>query len=216
MFDITILFKYIQPLLEGLWTTAWISFLSIFIGFCFGLYLYILGKSTNNIIKNTARIYISFFRGTPLLVQLVIVFYFLPQLHIDIPPIFAAIITLSMNTAAFQAEILRGGFNAIPKGQDESCWVLGLSATQCFFYVKLPQVIKTTIPALVNESIDIIKNSSLISTIAVMDLMRNVQTYSSTTYRPLEFFVAAGILYLILTSIVNIFGAYIEKKLKVY
>ncbi|HBO38979.1 MAG TPA: amino acid ABC transporter permease [Pasteurellaceae bacterium] len=216
MFDITILFKYTQPLLEGLWTTAWISFLSIFIGFFLGLYLYALGKSNNNAIKMLARIYISFFRGTPLLVQLVIVFYLLPLLHIDIPPIFAAIITLSMNTAAFQAEILRGGFSAIPKGQDESCWVLGLTGLQGFFYVKLPQVIKTTVPALINESIDIIKNSSLISTISVMDLMRIVQTYSSTTYRPLEFFVAAGLLYLVLTSIVNFFGAYIEKKLNVY
>lgn len=85
-----------------------------------------------------------------------------------------------------------------------------------FFYIKLPQVIKSTLPALINEAIDIIKNSSLISTIAVMDLMRIVQTYSSTTYRPLEFFVAAGVIYLILTSIINLIGVYIEKKLNVY
>ena len=216
MFDISIIFKYTLPLLQGMWTTAWISFTSIFLGFLLGLYLYSLRKSQNRLLNNIVRVYISFFRGTPLLVQLAIIFYFLPLLNINIPPIIAAIISLSMHTAAFQAEILRAGFNAIPKGQDESCWVFGLTSFQAFFYIKLPQVIKSTLPALINEAIDIIKNSSLISTIAVMDLMRIVQTYSSTTYRPLEFFVAAGVIYLILTSIINLIGVYIEKKLNVY
>lgn len=216
MFDISIVFNNITPLLQGLWTTAWISFLSIFCGFLLGLGLYSLRKSTYVFFSCMTKSYISFFRGTPLLVQLAIVFYFLPLLNIDIPPLLAAIITLSMNTAAFQAEILRGGFNAISKTQDESCWVFGFSPAQAFFYIKLPQVIKSTLPALINESIDIIKNSSLISTISVMDLMRIVQTYSSTTYRPLEFFAAAGVLYLCLTSIVNLFGYYIEKKLNIY
>lgn len=216
MFDISIVFKNISPLLEGLWTTTWVSFTSIFLGFLLGLGLYSLRKTSHTICSYLVRGYISFFRGTPLLVQLAIIFYFLPLLNIDIPPLLAAIIALSMNTAAFQAEILRGGFNSIPKTQDESCWVFGFSPFQTFFYIKLPQVLKATLPALVNESIDIIKNSSLISTIAVMDLMRIVQTYSSTTYRPLEFFAAAGVLYLILTSIVHLFGSYIEKRLNMY
>ncbi len=216
MFDFSIVFKYTTPLLQGLWATTWISLVSILIGFGLGLGLYALGRSKNPIVYWLTRVYVSFFRGTPLIVQLAIVFYFLPLIGINVPPILAAVIGLSMNTGAFQSEILRGGFSSLPKGQEESCWVLGLTPLQGFFHVKLPQVIRVTTPALVNESIDIIKNSSLISTIAVMDLMRVVQTSSSTTFRFLEFTLAAGALYLVLTSIVSVFGLYVERKLSVH
>ena len=213
MFDLTIVFPYYRPLLEGLFTTLWVSLLSIFIGFFFGLGLCSLRNAHSSTLRGMARVYISFFRGTPLLVQLAIIFYFLPLVGIYIPSVIAAIMALSMNTGAFQAEILRGGFRGLPKGQLEACWTCGFTQNQTYWHIQLPQVIKMTLPALVNETIDIIKNSALISTIAVVDLMRIAQTYSSTTYRPLEFFMAAGVLYLLLTVSVSYIGNKIDYKL---
>lgn len=216
MLDFSVVFEHGDSLLNGLWMTSWVSILSIAIGFVLGVALCLGRLSTNTFVQYVCRVYISAVRGTPLLVQLAIVFYFLPFWGINIPPITAAIIALSMNTAAFQAEILRGGFVAIPVGQKEAAWNYGFSSFQCLRYIELPQVVRKTLPSLVNETIDIIKNSALISTIAVTDLMRIAQTYSSTTYRPIEFFVSAGLLYLLLTSCIALLGRYIESRLQTH
>lgn len=213
MLDFSVVLKHIDVLLNGLWTTTWISILSILIGFVLGIIICMGRLSSNSAIQYCSRFYISALRGTPLLVQLAIVFYFLPYWGINIPPIIAAIIALSLNTAAFQAEILRGGFQIIPAGQKEAAWNYGYTPWQSFRYIELPQVLRHTSPSLINETIDIIKNSALISTIAVTDLMRITQTYSSTTYRPIEFFISAGLLYLLLTSCISVLGRYIESRL---
>ncbi|MFT6140462.1 MAG: polar amino acid transport system permease protein [Psychromonas sp.] len=213
MLDFNVVFEHSGSLLSGLWTTAWVSILAIVIGFILGIILCLGRLSSHAFIQYICRFYISALRGTPLLVQLAIVFYFLPMWGINIPSIAAAIIALAMNTAAFQAEILRGGFQTIPHGQKEAAWNYGFSSFQCLRYIELPQVVRHTLPSLTNETIDIIKNSALISTIAVTDLMRITQTYSSTTYRPIEFFVSAGILYLLLTFCISLLGRYIESRL---
>ncbi|CAH0530075.1 amino acid ABC transporter permease [Vibrio hippocampi] len=213
MFDFSVVWSAIPSLLTGLWTTAWISLISIIIGFGLGALICLGRMSSTTAIRTCCQIYISALRGTPLLVQLVIVFYFLPLAGINIPSILTAIIVLSMNTAAFQSEILRGGFLSLPAGQKEAAWTFGFSPVQRLVRIELPQVFRKTLPSLVNETIDIIKNSALISTIAVTDLMRLAQTYSSTSYRPIEFFVTAGLLYLVLTSCIGLLGRYIESKL---
>ncbi len=216
MFDITVVFDNTGPLMDGLWMTTWISLLSIGIGFVAGIILCLGRMSKNKFLSTVTRVYISAFRGTPLLIQLSFVFYLLPAIGITLSSIPAAILALSMNTAAFQAEILRGGFRIHPKGQKEASWCFGLSAWQNLYHIELPQVVRRTIPSLINETIDIIKNSSLISTIAVTDLMRIAQTYSSTTYRPLEFFIAAGVLYLLLTFSVSVIGKRVEARFSAY
>lgn len=213
MFDFGVVWHHLPSLLNGLWTTAWISLISIFIGFFFGALLCLGRMSHSSVVQILTKIYISAFRGTPLLVQLVIVFYFLPLAGINIPPILTAVIVLSMNTAAFQSEILRAGFLSLPPGQKEAAWTFGFSPAQRLIRIELPLVFRKTMPSLVNETIDIIKNSALISTIAVTDLMRLAQTYSSTSYRPIEFFLAAGALYLVLTSCISVLGRFIESKL---
>ncbi|MDS6630105.1 ABC transporter permease subunit [Klebsiella michiganensis] len=108
---------------------------------------------------------------------------------ITLSPLLAAVIALSLNTAAFQGEILRAGFNMLPKGQLEAARDFGFSAAQTLFYIQMPQVLRTMMPALINETIDIIKNSALVSVVAVHELMRVTQTLASTTYR------TAGVLY---------------------
>jgi len=213
MFDLSVVWDYRGALLNGLWVTFWISMLSIFAGFCVGALTCLARTSNNKLLSSMASVYISVFRGTPLLIQLAIIFFFLPLAGINIPSVLAAIVGLSLNSGAFQAEILRGGFQVLPKGQIEAAWNLGFSRWQRLVEIELPQVIQTTLPALVNETIDIIKNSSLISTIAVTELMRITQQYSSTTYRPLEFFIAASILYLLLTVSISRIGRMIEFRL---
>lgn len=214
MFDFTIILDHIPELLAGAWRTLWISFVSIGIGFVLG-HLLCFGKfSGNKPLKRTIGIYVSFFRGTPLLVQLAIIFYFLPLFGIFIPSVAAAIIALSMNTAAFQSEILRGGFQSLPKGQVEAAQDLGFSWWQIKIHIQIPQVFRATVPALVNESIDILKNSALISTIAVTDLMRISQTLASNSFRPIEFFLAAGVIYFVMTYAISSFGNIIEQKMK--
>ncbi|RQW62336.1 amino acid ABC transporter permease [Vibrio viridaestus] len=214
MFDFTVIWEYRMALLQGLWTTFWVSLVAIGCGFIIGALTYLARSSKNRLLRSISTFYVSAFRGTPLLVQLSIVFFFLPLAGITVPSLVAAILTLGMNSGAIQSEILRGGFTALPKGQVEAAWVNGLSRYQSFIYVELPQVIRVTLPALVSEVIDIIKNSSLISTIAVTELMRVAQQYSSTTYRPIEFFLAAGALYLVLTMSVSEIGRLLERRLK--
>ncbi|KAI3478828.1 hypothetical protein L1887_59176 [Cichorium endivia] len=160
-------------------------------------------------------VYVSFFRGTPLLVQLVLVFYALPSIGISLPPLAAAIVALTLNSGAFQGEILRSGFQLLPYGQTEAARDLGLSRWQALIYIKTPQVLKAMLPALVNETIDIIKNSSLISAVAVHELMRTAQTLASTTYRPIEFFIVTGLLYLALTMATGRVGNWLEARLKI-
>lgn len=213
MFDFTIIFDHIPELLIGAWRTLWISFVSIGIGFLFGHLLCFARFSNNKMATRIIGAYVSFFRGTPLLVQLAIIFYFLPLFGIFIPSVAAAIIALSMNTAAFQSEILRGGFNSLPIGQVEAAQDLGFSWWQIKLHIQIPQVFKATLPALVNESIDILKNSALISTIAVTDLMRISQTLASTSFRPIEFFLAAGALYFAMTYTISTLGSFLEKKM---
>jgi len=213
MFDISVVWEYRGALLNGLWMTCWISAVAIICGFIIGALICVARQSGNPLIRGAATVYISALRGTPILIQLAIIFFFLPLAGINIPSILAAIIALALNSSAFQAEILRGGFQMLPKGQLEAGWDFGFSRWQSLLHIELPQVVRTTLPALVNDAIDIIKNSSLISTIAVTELMRVAQQYSSTTYRPLEFFTACGLLYLVLTLSVGSAGQYLERRL---
>lgn len=214
MFDITVVWDYRDALLQGLWMTLWVSLLAIALGFIIGALTYLARSSKILPLKAVAGFYVSSFRGTPLLVQLSIIFFFLPLAGVVVPPLVAAIMTLALNSGAIQSEILRGGFSTLPKGQSEAAWVNGLSRAQSFIHIELPQVIRVTLPTLVSEVIDIIKNSSLISTIAVTELMRVAQQYSSTTYRPLEFFISAGVLYLVLTMSVSEIGRWLERRLQ--
>ncbi len=108
-------------------------------------------------------------------------------------------------------EILRAGFNMLPKGQLEAARDFGFSAAQTLFYIQMPQVLRTMMPALINETIDIIKNSALVSVVAVHELMRVTQTLASTTYRPLEFYTACGLLYFLTSWGLSIAGVRLEK-----
>jgi polar amino acid transport system permease protein len=213
MFDFTVIARHLPELSRGAGETLFVSLLSILVGFLCG-HLLCFGKmSSQRLLRRACSAYISAIRGTPLLVQLAIIFYCLPLASINIPALWAAVICLSVNTAAFQAEILRGGFQALPAGQVEAAYDLGLTPWQIRMHIQIPQVFRTTLPALFNETINTVKNSALISTIAVTDLMRVSQTLASTTFRPIESYTVAGVMYFTITYSLSKFGLALEKKL---
>jgi len=216
MFDFTVIARHLPELFRGAGETLFVSLLSILVGFVCGHLLCFGRMSPQRLLRRLCIAYISAIRGTPLLVQLAIIFYFLPLANINIPALWAAVICLSVNTAAFQAEILRGGFQALPAGQTEAAYDLGLTPWQIRVFIQIPQVFRATLPSLFNETVNTVKNSALISTIAVTDLMRVSQTLASTTFRPIESYTVAGAIYFILTYSISKFGLALERKLDIH
>lgn len=180
----------------GLLVTLTISAASISLGAILGLALSFALRSRNLVLRVIARIYRSFWRGTPILVQLLMIFYILPAAGLEIAPMTAAILALTLNSAAFQGEIYRAGLAALPKGQVEAARILGIGRWRARLRIELPQMARLVMPALVNEAIAIVKNSSLVSVIAVTELMRRSQQIAATTFQPLEIYLIAGLIYL--------------------
>lgn len=161
----------------------------------------------------SAQIFISFFRGVPLLVQLLLIYNLLPAIGINVPSIVAAIIGLSLCTAAYQAENLRGGFASVPLGLLESAEMVGLTPRQVFRRIKVPIALRLTFPALVNEAILILKASSLVSVVGIVELTRMAQDLAGSTFLPLQIFASAGLIYLMINWLVALAGGMIENRL---
>ena len=146
-------------------------------------------------------------------VALLIVFYFLPFLGLELEPVVAATLALALNTAAFQSEIYRAGLQAIPKGEREAAKMLGFSASQTFLRIEAPQAFRIMLPALVGEMQALVKNSSLVSVIAVTDMARRAQQVAASTFRPLEAYASALVLYVAVGAVLAGIGLLIERRL---
>ena len=194
--DFAFLIRYIPLLERGVLVTLGYTFGTIALGLLVGL-LVGLGRLSHSKLINLPLIaYIEAFRCTPLLVQLVWFYYALPVLlGIQIPAVVAATMTLSLYTGAFYAEIFRGGIISIERGQWDAARALGLRPWQVMHKVILPQAIRRMVPPFVNQSITQLKNTSLVSTIAVPDLLYNGTMITGVTYRPLEVYTVVAILY---------------------
>ena len=210
--DFTFLFESAPFLLQGAGVALLVSGVAIGLGVVLGLSLCFVVMSKNRVLSILGRTYQSLFRGTPILVQLLVVYYSLPVLGIDAPPIVAAMAALTMNASAFQAEIYRGGFMAIPKGQLEAARVLGIGIWRTRVRILIPQMMRSVIPPLVNDSVSILKNTSLISVIAVVDLMRVSQQIAAVTFRPAEIYIAAGAMYLMMNLMLAWMGRISERR----
>jgi polar amino acid transport system permease protein len=205
--------SYLPQLLDGAITTLWLSAIAVAFGFFAGIFVYMMSASESRTLSTAARVYVSVFRGTPVLAQL-LVFYYVPSgLGWAIPGVVAAAIGLSMNTAAYQSQILGTGFAAIPRGQIEAAQTFNLTRRQTLWHIEIPQVVALTLPALVSEMIDIVKASAVVSVIAVTDLMRVGQQLSSFSYRPLEVYTLAACFYLAITSMLSLAGRGIERRM---
>lgn len=202
-------------LIGGAATTIIVSGLAIAIGMVLGLALAFGLLSHRTLLAALCGLYRSFWRGTPILVQLLMVFYMLPQLGVDVSPFVAAVIALSLNTAAFQAEIYRAGLMAIPRGEIEAARMLGIRPWTIRRRILIPQMFRLVLPPLINEAIIIVKNSSLVSVIAVTELMRRSQQIASTTFKPLEVYLIAGAIYLAVNLILAYAGRRMERHISI-
>ena len=189
-----------------------VTILSIVLSWACGL-LCALGKaSTLKILRYPAEFYLWFVRGTPLLTQIFLIYFGLPQIGIDLDPFGAGVVALGVNGGAYVAEIIRGGLLSIPKGQSESATALGMTYFQLMRGIVLPQVIRVIIPPITNDAATTLKNTSLLSTITIMELMLQTQVIVSSTFRPFEFYILVSIIYLLLTSVFMVALRWVEHR----
>ncbi|MBV4438291.1 amino acid ABC transporter permease [Clostridium tyrobutyricum] len=212
--SIGLVMQYMPNLLDGLKYTILVSVQAIGLGFAVGIILSILRMGKSKVINCLVGIYISFVRGTPIIVQIFIIYYALAMIHLDIPSFQSGVIALSLNSGGFIAEVVRGGLSAIPKGQYEAATALRMDKFQTLTRIIFPQVIRIILPQLLSEFISVIKISPLLSIIAVVELTRSAQKIVNTTYISIPFYITIAIMYFILNSIVEFFANQLEKKMK--
>lgn len=200
-------------LLKGAAVTVEITALSVGLGLIIGIIVGIARLSNNKFIRAIAAIYVDFIRGTPLLVQIFLVYFALPQLiGMRIDPFIAAVAACSINSGAYVAEIFRGGIQSIDPGQGEAARALGLNWFQSMRFVIMPQAFKRILPPLGNEFITMLKDSSLVSVIGFEELTRTGQLIISRTYAAFEIWIAVAIIYLVMTIAISRLVAYLEKR----
>ena len=207
-------------LLEGLKLTVLVSLASIAIGMVIGLFVCLMKISKNIVLRAIAGVYIWIIRGTPMLVQALIIFLGVPQLiqmavkDFRFDAVTAGIITLSLNAGAYLAEIYRGGIMAVPKGQTEAARSLGLSKSKTMRKVVLPQALKFSVPSLVNQFIITIKDTSILTVIGMAEVVNKAQQYVGSTFVYFETYSIVALMYLAIISLLMVLSNYIEKKLK--
>ncbi len=212
--DFSFLWAYRWLILAGLGVTIAYTVGTILIGLAIGLVTGLLRLSRNPMITAPLIAYIEIFRCTPLLVQIVWFYYALPVvLGIDIPAHVAAVLVLSLYTGAFYAEIIRGGVNSIERGQWDAARAIGMRRNQVMRHVILPQAVKRMIPPFMNQSIIQLKNTSLVSTIAVADLLYQGTIITAATYRPLEVYTMVAIIYFLVLFPLTLAAQQIERRL---
>jgi polar amino acid transport system permease protein len=170
-------------------------------GFTFGLLIAVLRSASNPVLQRIARGYVWFFRGTPLLIQMVMIYSGLPQLGIRFGVLGSVLVALIFNEAAYMAEIIRGGFLAIPPGQADAAKALGLSRPLAFAKVLLPQATRSILPAIGNSVNGLLKATSIASVISMEELMRRSEMIMQVKFDVLEVFAAAAVDYLVLTTL---------------
>ncbi|WP_413734087.1 amino acid ABC transporter permease [Sodalis sp. RH21] len=204
--------SWLPMLAYGAMTTAALCAAAIAAGFGVGVAVYRLQASRWPPCRRAAGAYISLFRGTPVLAQVLLCFYAPGELGLDLNGHIAAALALTLNTAAYQAQILRSGFMAIPPGQMEAAVVSGISPRRMLWHIQIPQVLRLVLPSLVSELIDVVKASAVVSVIAITDVMRVGQQMAAATCRPLAAYGATALAYLALTSLLSLLGRYIERR----
>lgn len=203
-------------ILDGIWVTLKFVTVSAIIGFILGVILSIFKISKLSILKWFADAYTSVFRGTPLILQLAIVYFAVPQLTgYNISAYLAGTLAFGLNSGAYISEIIRAGILAVDKGQREAAEALGIPFQKMMAKIILPQAMKNILPALMNEFISLTKESAIISTIGVMDIMRRSQIVGADTYKYFEPFLIAGLIYYLMVITLTFAGKVVERRLAV-
>ncbi len=212
MLDWNIIFHYFPFLLQASVITLEISILSLLLGISFGLVAALCKLSRNPFIRGLASFYIWLIRSTPLLVQLFIIYFGLPQLGIDLGPFLSGVLGLGLNVGAYNAETIRGGIVSVPLGQVEGARSLGMSSSLAMRRIILPQAMRIIIPPMGNNFIILIKDTSLVSTITLVELTLTAQRFIGSTYKPFEMYLMAALLYAAMTTTASFLLGKLEKR----
>lgn len=222
--DLALINLALPHFLQGTLTTLELTILSLFIGFFLAIILVIGDLVKHKFINFPVKAFVAFIRGTPLLVQIFIIYYGFSQFvwlrssifwEIFKQPFACALFALTLNTAAYTMVIFRGAINSIPKGEIDACKALGMSTKTTLFKIVLPRAIRLSLPAYSNEVIMMLQNTSLASTITILDLTGVTKQLISQTYAVVELFVLSGIIYLLLTAIIVRIFSFLTHKLKI-
>ncbi|MCU1723445.1 MULTISPECIES: amino acid ABC transporter permease [unclassified Pseudomonas] len=200
------------PLAWGLWTTVWISVASGVIGLLIGLFAGLCRLSSNPTLRDLSTVYVELVRGTPLLVQ-IFIFYFFIGTVLNLSREFAGVAALALFTGAYVAEIVRAGVQSIARGQGEAARSLGLSAAQSMRHVVLPQAFKRVLPPLAGQFISLVKDTSLVSVIAITELTKSGREAITTSFSTFEIWFCVAGLYLLINLPLSHFASRLERRL---
>lgn len=202
-------------ILGGIGTTLAFTLVSALFGFSLGTILSIFKISNFKPLKWLADFYTSIFRGTPLILQLALIYFSTPQLTgYAIPPFQAGVITFALNSAAYSSETIRGGIMSVDRGQREAAMTLGVKYPVMMWDIILPQAFKNILPALVNESIALLKDSSLVSTVGALDLMRRGQIVAAEKFIYFEPLIIVGITYYVMVMGFTLLAQRLERRMR--
>lgn len=211
--DWDIIVKSIPLLAEGIVVTLQVSAIAAVLGLLLGVICGLGALSRSRPVRWIVTAYVDFIRGTPLLIQIFLVFFALPMVGIRFDEFWAGVIALSLNAAAFVAEVVRGGVGSIEKGQTEAAKAIGMRHSQILVFILLPQAYRQMVPPLTNELISLVKNSSLLSVISVYELTRAGQAIISVHFVPFEIYTLLALYYYALIKALSWLSTQLERRL---
>ena len=214
--DLSLAWTAFPHLLQGAWISIQIAVLSYCIGFFGGVVLGYLHTLKSAFIRIPITIYVTLIRGTPMLIQITFFYYVLPLIGIGLPPFWAAVCAIGINSSAYISQIVKSGIIGIGHEQIEAARVLGFSPLQIGRYIVIPQAVRIAFPALVGEYITLLKDSSLASVIGVMELYKEARAIMNQTYDVVTIFCLVALFYLVLTTSAELIFRYIERKISWY
>ena len=209
-----ILITKFPAFMEGVEITLQLAFFTVLVGSLLGLVVAVCRRTRLLPLRWLMNAYVAFIRGTPLLVQVLLVVYGLPQLGIRFPRMTLCIIALVINSGAYMAELIRAGLQSVEKGQVEAAESLGMSSGQTMLYIILPQAVKVTLPAMGNEFVAIIKESSILYAVGVYELTYQAYKLASVNYYYIETMIVAALIYFVLTYVATKLLGLLERRMR--
>ncbi|MDR3624879.1 MAG: amino acid ABC transporter permease [Chlamydiales bacterium] len=215
MIDFDLIWESVPALLHGALMSLLIASIATIIGVSLGTVIGFAENVKVKIVHMLTTAYVTLFRGTPMLVQILFVYYVLPQFGVTIAPFWSASLAIGLNSAAYISQVVRSGINAVPKGQVEAAHTLGFGPFTTIRLIVFPQALRVSLPSLGNELVTLIKDSSLASIIGVMELSKEASIIRSRTYDAFSILLAVALIYLALTATASFFMKKFERALKV-
>lgn len=210
MISFELIIKMLPDLIQGAFVSLAIAIFSALLGFAGGTLLGIAQSSNNKPLRWLITFYVTIIRGTPMLLQITFLYLMLPNIGINISAFATAVLAIGINSSAYVSQIIRSGIKSVPKGQIEAAYTLGINKFDLTRYIILPQALRIVIPALGNEFVTLIKDSSLASLIGVLELYKRGEIIISQTYNSISVYIATGLIYLVMTTILSVIVHKIE------